>query len=409
MTIRQKIIRFKEVVAAISWGYLIVKTFVFDVDIYLIERLAPSIRWVVELKAILLMLALSILWLILGHIEFFKFIGYVVLYPAILVFGRILRLSFKYWPVLIILAPSAYAFFKRLRSTFVLYTLAMISCVIIMKSDSSIWIIPAMAILGAFLVIHLFRSLRRTYSAGLYSSLARHVRWARESLIAVFVLDKPLARRGKKGSANKLSAKEALKHAYINHSVVEMIAEKVHDVAKRRRYDLYLIVSWSYSVILTVLVYAYQFLGLFRIKPNAFKNADGAGFWSFFSFSLNTLTTSNVSAIQQSSAIGSFLCNTEVICGVAILIILVFSILTAAREAHRDEIQEFRSELTLFAKAIEERIASLYKLTVEQVEKAVLEENFEIVNSLRKARGLPALSLTTKIVNAKGDKASLDS
>ena len=76
--------------------------------------------------------------------------------------------------------------------------------------------------------------------------------------------------------------------------------------------------------------------------------------------------------------------------------ILVFSVLTAAREAFREDIDEFTSELHKTASAIEARISEAYQLTFVQLEIKLLNENGATVNLIRKFRGLPELTIPAK-------------
>jgi hypothetical protein len=85
----------------------------------------------------------------------------------------------------------------------------------------------------------------------------------------------------------------------------------------------------------------------------------------------------------------------EAACTILILVILVFTVLTAAREAFKHDVKVFGTELKLTADAIDSRITQVYSLTLSELEIVLLKDQGPLVNGLRKARGLPALSLPT--------------
>jgi len=140
-------------------------------------------------------------------------------------------------------------------------------------------------------------------------------------------------------------------------------------------------------------LFAFAHLGLHKISPGAYRDVDGAGFWGFLGFSLDTLTAHNVSKINPVTAVASIASYAEVVCSVVILVILVFSILTAAREAFKENLDDFNNALAGVATALETRIRAQWQLTVMELEVALLSENPGLVNGLRRLRGLPELPL----------------
>lgn len=181
--------------------------------------------------------------------------------------------------------------------------------------------------------------------------------------------------------------------AYSFHWLAGVIADQLKAVAKRRHYDLYLLASWFYTVVLTAVLFAFAHLGLERVSPGAYRDVEGAGFWGFLGFSLGILTTSNVSKISPVSVMASVASYAEVVCSVVILVILVFSILTAAREAFRENLDDFSTALVGVATALEARIRAEWQLTAVELEVALLSEAPSLVNSLRMLKGLPELPL----------------
>jgi hypothetical protein len=56
----------RECTAVILWTYVLLKLVVFDLDIYLLDRFAPKWRWILDLKAFILLGAMAFVWVTLG-------------------------------------------------------------------------------------------------------------------------------------------------------------------------------------------------------------------------------------------------------------------------------------------------------------------------------------------------------
>ena len=92
--------------------------------------------------------------------------------------------------------------------------------------------------------------------------------------------------------------------------------------------------------------------------------------------------------ISPASATAMVLSYSEVLCSIVILVILVFSILTAAREAFRDDLDDFATEVQGVAGALEARATLVCHQTFLQLEFVLLTKSPAMVKWLRKTRGL---------------------
>src|SRR5258708_4304358 len=379
----------REVVAIAFWLYLPLKLFVFDIDVHSLQRISPDLVWLLQYKLIATMAVLAVLWLVLGHRSFFASLGYVLAYPVILIVTRLPKQILRSWPLLLLFSPVIYSAVQRARSTFVLYTLAIICILLIALQANKVVSVTAMVGVAIFGAVHLFRSLRKAYSTRVFQQLTKIVRDFREAIqsgrIEATVTESSKA--APQTTPNNPSGRGPLMNLYACHAFADLVAEKVHDLIRRRVFDIYLIASWLYTVGVTFLVYGLEYWALHGLYPASFKGAEGAGFWDFAGFSLSILTTNSLSRIEPATELATIICYSEVACSALILVILVFSILTAAREAFREYAQELSLELRATATAVEKRVAQVYGLTLVQLELAGMRENAILVNLLRRARG----------------------
>lgn len=380
----------REAIAIAAWLYVIVKLFVLDVDVNVVERYAPTLRWLLDLKFFVLVSLVAGLSLVLGKQRFVPFFAYVVCYPLVLLFWRVPLAAFRRWPIVIAFVPALHRAITTLRSTFLMYTTALLAGLAVIIGRDPNLLTVAMTALGVFLVAHLYRAFRKVYVSSLFSQLTDLARKFR-MFVESGRLDASLTAKPHPDTIQADPAASLLTNFYVFPSMAAVIAEKVSKVARGRKYDLYLTLSWVYTVALTAIVFAFEYLALHKIDPSAFRLAEHSGFWAFFAFSLGVLATTTVSPISAASPLAVALCSTEVVGSVLMLIILVFTVLTAAREAFRQDVDDFSQELRLISQAYERRAVEMLQLTMEEVEYQLIEKHEDIVKWLRKHRGLTEL------------------
>ncbi len=252
----------------------------------------------------------------------------------------------------------------------------------------------AMFGMGAFLAIHLVRRLHNAYAAPLFLRLANVTRsWRSKFRHEPFTSNDGASKIVRPGSARASRASTKKMKLYASHALAVIAADRFDRRVKRKLFELHLMASWCYTVMLSMLIYALEYYSLYRVDPDYFTGTDSAGFWQFAKFSFELLTPASFSHIVPTSRIPLFLCYSEVAIGFVILAILVFSILAASREAFHEDIATFTSELHHAASAIETRIAEVYKLSLGQLELSLMMQHASTVNLIRKFRGLSELPI----------------
>jgi hypothetical protein len=377
----------REIIGPAAWLYLIVQVAIFDLDAAVARLLGPSFAWVPRYKFFVLLALTAALVLTLGAKEFRWFLLFVLAYPMVFVW-RVIKRMLPRWPLGLLFLPVVWASVTRFWSTFLRYALGLVAAAVILVADGPVWIVTAIGYLAVFLAIHLWRSIRAVYAQ---SPFTRLVSWARKIRSSVEGGTVKLWTPAPSSGVANSQAPSAYQNAYTAHALAQIIGERVKTVVRRRFYDLYLLVSWCYTVILTAVVFGLVDDGLYKIAAGAYAGAQGAGFLSFLGFSFGMLVHSSISTIRVASAVASVSAYLELVCSVVILVIFASMLLSAAREAFRENLNELTAQLDGVAHAIEGRIATDWQLTPERLEIIVLTENVEAVNSVRTLRGLPEL------------------
>lgn len=387
--------RIREPLALVVWIYAIIKVFVFDIDLYLIGRVAPDSMWLLNLRLLVIAGALALAWLLLGHRIFFIGVAYVVAYPLIVLFWKLPRLVWRQWAAMLILLPSFYSTLGSLRSTFVLYTAAAISTAIIVVSNSQYLLALAMLYLVFFLLVISYRAFKSAQSSSVFSRLAEILRKLHPKIISgEYDQVSPATPQTDTTQADK-EANGAeipqLSQLYMLHVAADFVASRVRDVSKDRQYNALLAASLLIVVGITVFIFALINWALFKIDPRAFDGVDANPLLHFIAYSIGRLATADLTSIQPISPLATFLAVGEVFFSLVILVIIGFSILTAARDAYREDFHEFESALHDTASVIEDRIGAKYQLTAVELEIRIADTSRDLVNVLRRMRGMPEI------------------
>ena len=383
----------------ILWVFIVVKVIVFDIDVYVFEKYFPSLRWTLNYRFFALLVLISVVLIGIRKKSFRRFFAYVISYPLILLCWRIPKLFFHNWALTIAFAPALYDLLRSFRSRFAVMTGAALSAICILISSTFYLLIPSMVLLGVYLIMHLYRSLRKAYRSSIFEGLGDLVKKLR---VALEGGQYGLWKKEKYDTGTKEYEQQCLTF-YLLNSGVEIVGEKLLKVAKSRKPDLYLMISWLATVLLTSLIYALEYWSLYKIDALSFTANHTLSFWSFWGFSFGKLTPSSISAIAPVSVAATVLSYSELFCALIILVILVFSVLTAAREKYREDIADFISEVGSLGRHLQEQFFQLYAVAVADVEIVLLSSNAVLINQLRKARGLPNLS-----VPGKGEQAGAE-
>lgn len=393
----------RECAALFTWIYVTVKLLLLDVDVLLLESLAPRYREVLYFKGFILLAVVAVGWA-MGRRAFPLALAYIVVYPLTLVFWRLPKLALPYWPFLIALAPALYRTAVNFRTTFVLYSFALVSALAILRAREQ-WILgAAMAVLLFVLAVHLWRSIRHAYAPGLFEGLCALTRAAAQAARGG-KFDEYIATGAKRvgpaaGATDQASGTRSSQGQaapdptllYALRSAADLIAIHVGNVVKRKVFDLYLIASLLNTYVLTALVFALEYAAVATLDPAAFVNAGRGSFWTFVQLSLSVLTPAP-SVVEARSVLALAFLYMEVACAALVPLVLVFTLFRSARERFSEGMEQFAAEMKRLAEVLDDRISVAYSLTLEECERVLLsdEGKGEVVTLLRRLRGLPPL------------------
>ena len=265
-----------EIVSLLFWLYAITKLFVFDFDVYLTRRFFPGNAWIVDYKLLLILGALSVIWIFTRSSALAQSTVYVLLYPIIVCVWKIPKILVKRhsWIGAFVLIGILLSFFRNLKFNVIMSFAGLSTLFIIWKSQNTVMLSLACIVLFLLLVV--------LYVIGLYVSFrpsllfqiqTQVVEWFWKSARSIFVPSDEL----KNVSVQKMSESQlqdwsnSLQFAVILNHTCYFLTTKLRDFQRSKVNVLYYILNFFVLVVITVIIFAAIFTGLYKVDQGQFE------------------------------------------------------------------------------------------------------------------------------------------
>src|SRR5260370_4050038 len=343
----------REIVALAIWILIIAKLFVYDVDLLLVQRVGWLQRFY-PYKFFFIIAVVATVWLIFGGKYARKIILFVAAYPIVLLW-RLIVILFKNWATLLLFAPALESMVLTFKWRFILSSFAVLAALGIALFTRPIALIICMAIVGIYLIVHYAFRFRGAYRReSIFANIAPTIGLMWETTIKTFK-DAEATIQAKDQQPPELQKKriQKLKNLYFASVLYTYVAGRLRQSVSSRRTDLYFLVALIYTFILTVVVFGFQYWGLFKINPFSFQVTGSVSGWAFFLFSFNAMLHTTFATVVPSVGVALLLANLELFAGIRCGLLLFFILVTSQRERYRQDLNNVIEGLVLSATQIE--------------------------------------------------------
>jgi hypothetical protein len=365
----------RELLAILFWVYVITKVFIYDIDVFLVEKFFPSYKWLLEYKFFILIGILALLWLVTKNKHILLWSLFVFFYPFILIFWRIPVFVFKQksWTLALAIIDSVISFFRSFRFTFITTSLFLVSVVIIYGSTNKPLLWFSLTVLFVILSLVYLQKIKLIFKPSavyqLYTKLFFDIGAFLRTNPALSIDDMvelPLESMDEK-QIQKWSS--SLQQLVLFNRLCLFVAKKMKLYQENSFKVLSSVIGILVLVIFTVFSFAFINYGLFKINQQYYLFSNIPTFFHFFYYSFNNLLfnqikelTAATPATQVISMLESFL---------ALFLISIFASLLLPFRSQRDldELNRVIKNLTEEGARIEGYIKEKYK--VSSVEDAI--------------------------------------
>ncbi len=364
----------REATAILLWLAILMQLFIFDLGSWIAEQVPASV-FLFRYRFFILLGVVALLWFVLGNRRFLLSFGYITAYPFVITAWIIPRFILRNWAVAIAFSPAIHSILSRLRSSFILLSVAIVSAFVICLVTNRVLVVVCMGFLAVYLVTHYFRRFRMAFSPStVFADVGTIVRKAWENLRESIPAQRPEG-VDQESQEYKQKLGQNLLSIYMITTVLHFLGERLREVVNSRKMDLYFVGSLMYTFFLTVVVFGIEYFGLERLAPGSFTGIEKPSLFDFLGLSFSALMTSDISPLKPASSIAQVASYIQLFGSLLIIVLLVFIILTSIRERYRQDLDGVVNELWSASERVGGLLEANYELTVAGAEAWLLEFN----------------------------------
>jgi len=366
----------REIVAIWCWGYVTIKLFFFDIDVYFVEKFFPSYMWVITYRFFIIIGLASLIWVTLKNKQIILSLLFIVFYPLIIVFWRIpfFIIKNKRWNLLFAFVDSVVSFFASFKKTFITTSVFLIATVMILASSNKVLLWLSIIVLTLILLLIFFQRMisvfRQSMTYKLYGKFfsfgGNNLRNSSISTVSV------LANEGYVGVENLednqiQSIVTDLQTLVLMNRVCLVVAKGLKSYQETGWRIISSVLGILLMIIYTVFSFATINYGLYKINPNYFTYLHPPTFFNFFYYSFNLLLNSTIPEIVATTSVAQIFSMVQAFFALFLVLIFVTLVFTFRSQREMVEINVAIDNLSEEGKVMENFIRDHYKLETIEV------------------------------------------
>ena len=354
------------------WGALFIHAFIFELTGPAIAVI-PQIEPLIQFRFLVFLGIATLVVLSLWNRYLFLFVDYITFFPLVVLFWVLPRTVFRNWLIVLAFWPAIHSFFSTLKVSFLLLVAAVVSCFgVALFTDVAI-ITICLGMLVVYLVRHYVRRVHTAFSSKTsFAALTPMFQNVWEGIAdqeQTPIEEEP----GSDGYKRKFG--QRLLNLYFFTTCLYIVGKKLRTVIRTKVLDLYLVCSFVYTFLLTVVVFTFVFLGINRLEPSHFSSASEAGVFEFLGYSLSTAMNAGISPIAAKTLLAQMFSYAEMFFILLLPVLLVFVLFTSARERYRQDLDEIVGEISGVSDRLGQFLLQNHDLTLAAADQYLLQMN----------------------------------
>lgn len=363
----------REVIAALFWIYVLLKLFIFDVDVYLVSKYLPNYAWLLNFKFFILIGAIAIIWLVTKNKYILFWSLYILFYPAILLSILLWKISLfvfkqKSWIFAFALINAVISFFRSIKYNFIVFALFLVSLVVVFGfsnkkllwlSTSALFIILLIIYIHRFILVFkpssVFQTLMRIFSATKNYGAKQTTLFALDENIKNLPVASLDQKQLEKWTAN-------LQNSVLFNRICLFAAKKLRDYQNSGFNIVSYILTILLLIVLTIFSFATINFGLFKINNDFFSYPMIPNFFTFFYYSFNNLVFNSIKEIAPSTPIAQSVFMVELFFALFLVAIFISLLISIKSQRHTEELNEAIKNIKAQGTEIEGFIKDEYKI-----------------------------------------------
>ena len=363
-----------DVLGTVLWSYAVIKLFLFDVDVYIVDRLLPQAHWVVNFRFVFLLVILAVWAWKTPRPRFLGRIAYLTFFPLVVVFWKVPRLVYQRrgW----VAAFAALDLLTNLARDyrFVLSVSAAVSVAgIVILVGAPSWLYYLVAVILVVLLVVLYaRALWRALSPSRFinSQVVLLDKFVDTDLFPTLWAVKDELRGAQVSKFNKAQLNEftqTMGMGVLVHRLMYWWAFQLDSYRRSPAPFLMSAATFTRLFIQAVAAFALINFALFRADPHAFKYTQAPGVFDFIHYAINVLVAGSVDYLTPTGGLALGAADLAHLTGLLVLITFFATVLLSIRSTRQDE--ALRHCVGMFRRRgrdFDQRFAQQYEVSVEE-------------------------------------------
>jgi hypothetical protein len=360
----------REGLAISVWGYTLIKAWVFDVDIYVLSRVAPTLVWLIQYKLFIALGLVAAALLITRNATAVGWAAYIAFYPFIAV-GKLVYLIFKQrsWLLVLAFVNSAMSLFRSFKYNFITATAFLLALVLALASHTKTILVLAIIAFASVLVVTYLRAFLTVFRP---SNVFRVYKKLTEKLPEL--VKKTLEEKAEEAGLVVSNMTDVQLQAYrtklqsllLWDKALLLLSKKLELYLKSGVTTLALLFNLLLLTVICLISFATMSLALQKFAPGAFAVSGNSSFFLFFYHSLRTFTFGSIPEITPVATLSRMLVMAELIFAVLTLTLLVTLLFSVKKEKQNQELLETIHDLKSLGMEVEGAIVQRYKISDEE-------------------------------------------
>ena len=348
------------------WSYVILKVFISDVDIYILEKFFPANAWLLQLKSIILLLILAISLIFFEKKLVLFFITYILFFPFILFFWKIPKIIYRRqsWVAVFGFANLINSFFGSLRYNLIITSAFVTSATIVFISSNRFLLWIALLVMTFTLYVYFVDRFVSTIKPKNIFYLYNKVVLLLKNYIMTKLVPDPEIINVPYSSLTEEQTntlKTNLQSAVIASRLCLLLAKKL------RNYQASKVGFYSgafaiiFIVLLTVVVFAVINFALFKIDQSHFMISEFVNFFTFVYYSFNAVVFQRITELTPITISSQIFWMMEAACALYFALIFVTVMFSARNQSQTEELDETVKIISGYGKNLEVFVLDKYK------------------------------------------------
>lgn len=297
---------FREILAWAFWLFVLVKLFVYDIDIYVARRFFPNEAWLLNYRFFILLCLAALIVLSFRSFAIFIWIAYVGFFPLIFLFWKFPRWCYRRgnWVLAIAALNGAVSFFRSVKYNVLVFAVGLTTFIIAIEATNRYLLWGAISALFTILVLTYIRRFISVFRPNLLFLLyTQGVVKNRERRMASYKLkdelrDLPITNLNE-DQRKKWAA--SLEQPVLFNRFCLFIAKTLRAYQQSGMSFMFGVFSVFALLIATTFTFAVINLALFKINPENFSVIGNPSFFKFIYYSFNSFVFTAIKEIDPIS------------------------------------------------------------------------------------------------------------